>query len=68
MARYRDAIEWIAHNDDTEWAENDPDEACGTTSVTAALVADLFGKDDQQVRKDVRAALKRAGLLNRSRG
>jgi hypothetical protein len=53
MARYKDAIEWIARNDDTEWV-NDPN---GCESVTAALVADLFNKTDEEVRDDIRKAL-----------
>ena len=56
MARYQDAINWIAWNDDTLWIENDED----TQSVSAALVADLFDKSDEQVRKDIQRALKRA--------
>lgn len=59
MARYRDAIEWIAQNDDTEWIEHDAESAMGTESVTAALVADLFEKDAATVREDIRRALKR---------
>jgi hypothetical protein len=44
MARYRDAIEWMVLNDDTEWlAEQD-----GMPSVTACLTADLFGKTTEQ--------------------
>jgi hypothetical protein len=52
-ASYRAAIAWMVLNDDTEWVEADP------LSVTAALVADLFGKDDEQVRRDLRNALRR---------
>lgn len=55
MARYRDAINWIAWNDETSWL-TDPN---GSTSVTAALVADLFGKDDAIVSRDLRRALAR---------
>jgi hypothetical protein len=56
MARYKDAIQWIADNDDTEWI-TDPN---GCESVTAALVADLFEKDAVQVRADLEQALIRA--------
>lgn len=56
MARYKDAIQWIADNDDTEWVEED----AGTESVTAALVADLFSKTTEQVREDIKRALRRA--------
>jgi hypothetical protein len=54
MASYKEAIAWMALNDDTEWAENgDPQ------SVTAALVADIFGKDDEKVRTDLCKMLKK---------
>lgn len=59
MARYQEAIDWIAANDDTEWVNHAEDWALGTESVTAALVADLFGKESSQVRKDLVRALKR---------
>ena len=49
MASYRAAIAWMVLNDDTEWVDNgDPQ------SVTAALVADLFGKDDDKVLQDLK--------------
>jgi hypothetical protein len=53
MARYKDAIDWIAQNDDTTWVDipNDP------ISIRGALVADLFRKSDAQVRKDLRRAV-----------
>lgn len=57
MASYKQAIEWMVDNDDTEWVEADPH------SVTAALVADLFGKTDIQVRLDIIKALVKAGRL-----
>ncbi len=50
MAAYRDALEWIAREDDTDWVGQDG--AC--LSVTASLVADLFHKTDEQVTKDLR--------------
>lgn len=59
MASYKQAIEWMVANDDTEWVEADPH------SVTAALVADLFGKTDIQVRLDIIKALIKAELLPR---
>lgn len=55
MARYRDAIDWIAREDDTEWLENGED----APSVTASLVADLFGRTDDEVRADIKKAIKR---------
>lgn len=62
MARYKDAIEWIAANDDTEWARYPADTAMGSESVTAAMVADIFGKTTEQVRADIIRALKRMGI------
>jgi hypothetical protein len=56
MATYKNAIYWIAANDDTEWLD---DENSGI-SVTAALVADLFNKTNEQVTEDIRK--KRAQL------
>ena len=52
MARYRDAIDWIAWNDDTDWLE----EEHGCFSVTLALVADLFGKSTDEATADLRKA------------
>lgn len=49
---YREAIRWMAENDDTDWVHED----CGP-SVTAALVADMFGVDDARVRADLVKAL-----------
>jgi hypothetical protein len=61
MARYKDALFWIVANDDTDWLNyvDDPKDACGTPSVTATMVADLFGKDTEQVTKDLLAERKR---------
>lgn len=60
MARYQDAIDWIAGNDDTEWVEQvEAGEPGWSISVTGALVADLFGKTEEQVRKDIKRALAR---------
>lgn len=49
MARYKDALQWITDNDDTMWLRDDN----GYLSVTAAMVADLFGKTDDQVKRDL---------------
>ena len=46
------AIAWIADNDDTEWVNGEG--ANGSPSVTAALVADLFGTDEEHVRRAIR--------------
>lgn len=49
---YRRALRWIVENDDTEFL-NDENLEHGL-SVTAALVADLFGKDDEAVFRDLK--------------
>lgn len=54
---YRDALQWLVNNDDTEWTrENDP-----IISVTAALVADIYDRTNEEVTADLRKALKDAG-------
>ena len=53
-AKYENAIEWIASEDDTEWL-NDEDPS---PSVTACLVADIFGTTIEQVTRDLRKAVK----------
>ena len=55
-ASYREAINWIAANDDTEWLDDSPDQ---TPSVTAALVADLFKVSSEKVRADLVRELER---------
>lgn len=49
---YRAAIRWIIDNDDTEFLD-DEENTDHTLSVTASLVADLFGKTDTQVWDDL---------------
>lgn len=49
-ASYREAVRWLAYNDDTQWLnDDDPIE-----SVSTALVADLFGVDVERVTRDLR--------------
>lgn len=52
-ASYRQAIAWMAMNDDTEWVKDNS----APGSVTAALVADLFDKTDEKVRTDLKRYL-----------
>jgi hypothetical protein len=54
---YRHAISWMALNDDTEWVD-DPEPSL---SVTAALVADLFGRTDAEVLASLRREIRRHG-------
>lgn len=49
MATYKDAVQWIADNDDADLG--DPDE--GGFIVSIHLVADLFRKDAGKVWGDV---------------
>ena len=50
---YRRALAWIVENDDTEWLEPD-DDGQVIASVTASLVADLFGDSDEKVARDLK--------------
>ena len=56
---YRRALQWIVDNDDTEWLDGDQNDDA-PLSVTASLVADLFGHSDEKVERDLRKALKKA--------
>lgn len=47
---YRACLDWLLDNDDCEWL-NEPDDPI---SVTAALVTDIFGKDEATVTADLR--------------
>ena len=53
MARYQDAISWIVENDDTDFLKEETGTGSGRLSLTACMVADLFGKSDKQVRTDL---------------
>lgn len=61
---YKAAVYWIVANDDTDWVDrNDP------LSVTAAMVADLFGVSDEKITADIRRGLiKERELRLRGRG
>ncbi len=58
-ASYRDAVAWIAGNDDTEFMDAERGQEC--LSVTAALVIDLFGVPESKFRADLRRELDRQG-------
>jgi hypothetical protein len=63
---YREAIHWIAFNDDTEWlTDEDQRDLDGNPfwSVTACMVADLFGVSIHKVAEDALKALKKAGEI-----
>lgn len=53
---YREAIDWIASNDDCYWLG---DYAGPIISVTAAMVRDLWDVTDAKLFADLRRALKR---------
>ena len=56
---YREAIYWLAHNDDSTWAKHDPDTGQGSISVAGALVCDLFDVDHMKLRADLQRELRR---------
>lgn len=58
---YREAIRWIAINDDTDWLRAGDGEAY-CESVTLCLVADVFGRSLEEATADLRRE------LNRERG
>jgi len=62
-ASYREAIRWMVANDDTEWANDRRTWEDPLCSVTAVLVADLFGKTTDEVTADIRRALFKAKRL-----
>jgi hypothetical protein len=55
---YRRALAWIVENDDTEWLAPD-DDGQVIPSVTASLVADLFGHSDEKVARDLQREMKK---------
>lgn len=55
VGAYRTAIAWIVENDDIEWLTDEGPDLI--PSVTASLVADVFGRSDDEVVADLRAAL-----------
>lgn len=61
-ASYRAAISWLAFNDDCSWAYEATAEP--SPAVTACLVADLFGEDIDQVRRDIVSEQCRQGLCH----
>jgi hypothetical protein len=59
MARYADAVDWLAGNDDNGWLDDPDEDGEVMPSVAAALVADVWDKPLQQVVRDLRRALQR---------
>lgn len=56
---YREALEWMALNDDIYWLGEDAASAAGSISVTGAMVRDLWNVDEVKFRKDLLNAVKR---------
>jgi hypothetical protein len=52
MLGYKAALDWLVANDDNDWVESR-----GYLSVTASLVADIYGKSDDKVRQDLEKRL-----------
>lgn len=67
MARYQDAIDWIAANDDNEWIgdfnskewDGEGPADAPNMSVTTCLIADLWNKTHLEVVADLKKALRR---------
>src|SRR5687767_8100100 len=59
---YREAVRWIAENDDTQWLEEPDPEGGYFYSVTCAMVADLFDKDQKEVAADISKAIANQGV------
>lgn len=60
---YREALRWLLLNDDTEWLND----ARHGLSVSTALVADLFGVDDERIVADLlrlRERMRKAGEVS----
>ena len=62
VGSYRDAIQWIAQNDDNYWLDDDPLIA----AVTLYLVADVFGRTIEEATADLRAELARQSRIDDS--
>lgn len=52
---YREAVEWLAGNDDCYWLGDEKP----IPSVTACMIRDLFGVPDDKLYSDMRKALKK---------
>lgn len=52
---YREAVEWLAGNDDCYWLGDDEP----IPSVAACMIRDLFDVEESKLYTDIRRALKR---------
>lgn len=67
---YREAVDWLVRNDDTEWATYDAggqDDGMATLSVTGALVCDLFDVGTERLRGDIRRGLTKLGRPSKAK-
>ena len=60
VGAYGTAIAWIVMNDDTEWLAEQGEPVL---SVTASLVAGVFARSDEEIVRDLRAAMKRFRMV-----
>ena len=58
VGSYRNAVEFMVWNDDTEWAT----EEAPSLSVAASLVAYVFERSNEEVTRDVLAERQRRAL------
>jgi len=58
-ASYREAIEWLALNDDNEWLNTPLGDGEILASVTAHCIADIFGKTIDVLCIDLQRELRR---------
>lgn len=55
---YRDAVNWLAFNDDNTALE-EPEFGL---SVAASVVRDIFGVEEEKLRVDIRKEIRRQGI------
>lgn len=56
-ASYREAIRWIAHNEDPEWLNDEEP----IPPISALLIVDLFDVEQTRVIADIRRELGKMG-------
>ena len=57
VGAYGTAITWIVMNDDNDWLAGEGEDL--SLSVAASLVADVFARTEEEIVRDLRAAMKR---------
>lgn len=56
---YREAVEWLAGNDDCYWIGADEDHGGETLSVSASMVRDLYDVAEKKLVADITNALRK---------